>query len=67
MKLGLCGGGRGWLILLAVLLALTAEGWHELDRQRPSETGRGWREGCCGLGGTGGRSLQDFLVLVYLS
>lgn len=56
MKLGLFGGGGGWLFLAAVLLALTGDDWNELERKRPSETGRGWREGCCGLRVAGGKS-----------
>lgn len=56
MKLGLFGRGGGWLVLEAVLLALTEDGWNELERKMPSETGRGWREGCCGLRVAGGRS-----------
>lgn len=56
MKLGLFGGGGGWPVLEAVLLALTEDGWNELERKMPSEAGRGWREGCCGLRVAGGRS-----------
>lgn len=52
LRLGLMGGGGG---CPAVLLALTAGGWNELDRKIPSDIGRGLRAGGCGLC-AGGRS-----------
>lgn len=54
-KLGLFGGGGGWPVLWAVLLALAEGGWNELERKMPSEAGRGLQGGCCGLRAAGGR------------
>lgn len=39
----------------AVLLALAEGGWNELERKMPSEAGRGWQGGRCGLRAAGGR------------
>lgn len=66
-ELGLFGGGGGWPFLWAVLLALAEGGWYELEREMPSEAGRGRQGGSCGLRGAGRRSPWDFLVLEYLS